>query len=320
MSEKTFKYPSLILALAAGSTLMACGGGGGGGGGPSSDAKAALAGVAALSIAQTGVGLASDAEEDQDFKSLSKATEEVECDSGSQTITDDVGPGPSGDQASPYHDGSFTRTTIAANNCRVSFNESGFSFDSLTDGDVEFGDANSGTVNYIVADDYLSQTSGNLFGTLNMAMNGTMHICDGCSNPEDAESDLELKAFFEMDMAFDGERFIMAMGNSLQDMLSVQSSGVAGGAGTHEINGRMKAERPGTDCSFDATYETIQPMVTQNTFTENESVVSGELDVTIAGGGTHRVVIAGGVVSVDGVTFTEEDLEALETDCEVGVE
>ncbi|ORE87308.1 hypothetical protein ATO7_09712 [Oceanococcus atlanticus] len=310
----------LSLALTAASALAACGGsggGGGGGGGVNSDTKAALAGVAALSLAQTGISMADQAEEDQQ---MAKASQTEQCDSGSLTTTDETGPGPSGNQASPYHSGDFTKSRIEADNCRLSSSEGGFSFESFTDGDIEFGDAASETVSYIVADNYVSQMSGSFFGAIDMAMDGTMHLCDGCANPEDAESDIEIKAFMNMDMTFDGQRFIMTMGSSLSDMLSMSSAGETGGTGTHVINGRMKSEVVGTSCSFDATYETIQPMVTSNTYTENETVVSGDFQITIAGSGSHRVVISNGVVSVDGVVFSEEELAAIEDDCDFGME
>lgn len=314
--DKQLNFRTLTLTLTAAGMLAACGGSGGGGGGANSETKAALAGAAVLGLAQTGISMAEESEDEQ----MAKATSSESCgDGGSVTYSDETGPGPSGAQASPYHSGDFTISKTEANQCRDSYNESGFSGSSYMDGSVEFGDAAGATVSYIVADDYVTEMSSNMFGSFDIAMDGTMHLCDGCASPEEAGADLEVKAFMNMDMEFDGQRFIMGMGSSLSDMLTMSSSGETGGTGTHVINGRMMAEVPGTDCSFDATYSTIEPMITSNAFTDEESVESGVFDVTIAGSGTHRVSISGGVVSVDGVAYTEEELAAMEQDCDIAM-
>lgn len=318
-NQGSLKLYSLILAGAASFSMAACGGSSGGGGGASSEAKAAFAGIAALSIAQTGIDLADSADDDEPGVSKaysSKATESIPCDSGSQTITDDVGSGPQGDKASPYHDGNFSRLRIEADNCRISTSAQGFSFSSRTNGKLNTGETNNGRVVYVVADNYFNKTKSSSFGTFETAFDGFMHICDGCANPQ-FNADQEMLAFIDMQLKTDEGPLNFAMGKGPKDLLSLRSSGVAGGAGEHYINGRMKTERPGKkNCSFDVTYTTEEPLITSSTYTDNETVESGLLQVKIAGGGSHTVAISGGVTSVDGVVYTEEDLAKFEDDCD----
>ena len=322
-----------VLPIAAGLLLVACGGSGGGSNGgqtpgdnSNDPVRAAVAGAAALSFAQSGISASQDADEGN---SGAKSTEQVACDSGSQTITEDTGAGPGGGIASPYHSGDFQRLITSADACRHSASGDGFNFESYIDGMLNSGEAEDGRVIYIVAsdqngnyyNDFVTEFSGSAFdGTQSTRMGGIMHLCDGCSAPEYGH-DIEMRAFMRMDLPLEQAEFSMELGGTngtdATDQLSLRMSGTQGGAGEHEIYGRMAVDVIGTGCQFDARYNTLSPLVTENTFNADERVVSGEVQVTLADGGDFNVVISNGVISVNGVTYSQAELDAFSEDCSV---
>lgn len=329
--QRTIQFS--LLPLTAG-LLMACGGSGGGNsdgpqtGDGSDPVRAAVAGAAALSFAQSGISASREAQEQDSTKS----TEQVPCDSGSQTITDDTGAGPSGGLASPFHSGDFARTVISADDCRNSASGEDFSFESYTDGMMQTGEAENGRVLYMLAsdlegnyyNDFVMEVSGSAFdGEQATRMGGIMHLCDGCSSPQHGH-DMEMRAFMRLSATFDQSEFAIEMGGTdatdATDQLDLRMSGSEGGSGQHEIYGRMAVDVVGSDCQFDARYNTISPLVTQNTFTADERVVSGEVQVTLKNGGDFNVVIANDVVSVNGVSYSQAELAAFGDACNAALE
>lgn len=311
-----------LLIIGASAVLLAACSSSSGGGGASEEERAAFAGIAALGIAKFGIDMIDDFD-DGDVGAFSavatKNTEQLPCDSGQQSFTDDTGPGPSGGEASPFHSGTFDRVRIEADDCRLSAN----GFSSRTDGIFEVGEAEGGSVAYFRASDlsgsldgfFTSESSG-FGGGIFSRQRGLMHVCDECSSPQHG-STFELLAFLRSEMRFGDEfdgRF--TMGNSVDDRLDMRFTGQMGGQGQSEIYGRLGFEMAGNPCSFDAVYDTISPIVTENSFTENEVVTGGELNIDMVGGGSFNVQIANNTITVNGVTYTEAELEALAARCD----
>lgn len=314
--------PSLIAITAV--TLSACGGGSGSGGGGGSSLtsqdQAAVAALGASGFANAGLAASEQGEPDDDsspqpFQATPRNSQSMPCDSGSQTTTESTGAGPT-NLSSPFHSGQFELIEINAQNCVISMSEQGFSFSSSTDGQFTVGTAEGESVMFVEAVNYQQSMSSNFqeFGDIELAMNGILHSCEGCSSPQSG-GDFELVAALEQRFSFGGTAPVdLAFGDGFSAPFILSSSGVQGGAGETTLTGRMAVNQSGTNCGFDAVYETVSPIITENAFTENERAIAGELNVT-ADGTTHRVEFQGNVVLVDGQPFDQSRIEELQNTC-----
>lgn len=322
-----------LLSAAFCMTLAACGGSSGGGGSsalPEQD-RAVVAGLVGLGVAQAGLDTGMEAGEEGEPAGLTLSARTAPaprlddpnpCDSGSTSITEGLAAGPS-ELDSPYHDGQFDRVRISANDCRIESGGGGFSFFSRTDGVFEFGEAEGGDVFYFRAADssdsiegfYQMESSGDFIGNMNVRMRGLAHGCDGCSSPEHG-GQFELVSFLRIEQTLDGNSMSFIQGDSLGSPLEMRFTGTEGGTGESVINGRLGFSMTGNPCSFDAVYETVNPLTTVNSFTENETITGGELNISMVGGGSYNVQFLGpDSVMVNGTMLTEADLQRLEEQC-----
>lgn len=325
-----------LLSLALGVTLTACGGSGGsssrGGAALPEHDRAVMAGLAGASMAQVGIGVAGDIEGSEPVQPMSGSgdvtprvgtLDEPElCTSGSQTLLERTGPSPA-ELPSPYFAGEFEQTVIDADACRFSFSGGGMSFSSYTDGVFEIGYAENEKVMYFRAADatgdiggfYHSSMSGS-GGMPNMDIKtrGIVHVCEGCSAPEHG-SEFEMLAFLRTEQAIENTSMNIIMGDSLAEPLQMRSSGTVGGQGERVLNGRMGFSMRGNPCAFDAIYETISPLIVRNHDLENETIIGGELAITMVGGDTYDVTFGDGIVMVNGSELSEADMQRLQRHC-----
>lgn len=227
------------------------------------------------------------------------------------------------DVGSPYFNGAMPVDVIIANNCRESRSGQGFSFSSRMDGRLTVGSAEDGAVAYVkasdlgndpdVGDPYITTVMSSGASNTDTSFNfrGLMHICERCASPQEGGT-TELTGYFEGGFSINGNSFEIGFGDSTTAPLNVV---VTENASTTEtaINGRLAFD-DGGQCAFDANYTTISPIVTM---TGDDGLPnSGELDVTVEGANPIRIVFNGdGSATIDGQTYTAEQLSALGDEC-----
>lgn len=321
-----------LLSLALGVALTACGGSGSssrGGGALTEQDKAAAAGLLALGVADTGLGMVADAHDELQsggeevtprMATFANGGQESFCTTGTQVITEGIEDGPA-ELASPYHGGKFEQMRIQADACNVVVSAEGFSFSSYTDGVFEFGSADAERVTYFRAADanddiagfYQMRTTGLL--DLNMKMRGVAHVCDGCASPEHG-MDFEMISFLRVEQVTGGRKMTMLQGESLDTPFQMRSKGALGGTGQREIEGRLGFTMQGNPCNFDAVYETLSPLMVENNMTDDEAIIGGELRIKIVGGETYHMEFLGkDTVMLNGAVLTEADLQRLHRQC-----
>lgn len=157
-------------------------------------------------------------------------------------------------------------------------------------------------------------------------LRGEFYACNGCVggdlNEFNGAVDLDTTAVGFLDMAFDFDTqqnngsFAITLGESLTTPFELQTTDVGNDDAKVDINGRFAADSDEGACSFDVTYETIEPPTVQDFSTGDPTTVNGEIDVTFNDSGTeHRVEYDGnGNVFVDG-EFVELS-DDVEDDCD----
>jgi|UPI0005C15AE5 hypothetical protein len=305
-----------ILIACSSIALFGCGGGGGGGGATSTE-KAAAAGVTAKLAAKFGQ-IASD-QVDDESSTQSLSTKQVEScgQSGTRNET-------SGSRSSPFLSSNITTERTVANDCRTSESGDGFSSSSREDGIQEFGEAEGGAVSYLRASDidddpatggpFILEASGSGGGqqfNLSARFQGELNICEGCSSPTQGGTQ-ELLGYFSFQISGNqAPNFSASFGDGPDAPIALITT-EAGSTTTTSIDGRFGFD-DGSDCNFNADYDTISPIITEN---DTGRTTGGELDVSIDGGESVRVVFnSDGSATINGETFTAEELAALEDDC-----
>lgn len=279
-------------------------------------AGGALIAASAPALVSTGTG----GGDDEKAMATSTSTKDAQpCGNGGTldqfSSSEDVG--------SPYFNGAMPVDVIIADNCRESQSGQGFSFSSRMDGRLTVGSAEDGAVTYVrasdlgndpdVGDPYIAtvMSSGASNSDTSFNFRGLMHICERCASPQEGGT-TELTGYFEGGFSINGNSFEIGFGESTAAPLNVV---VTENASTTEtaINGRLAFD-DGEQCAFDADYTTISPIVTM---TGDDGLPnSGELDVAVEGANPIRIVFIGdGSATIDGQTYTAEQLSALADEC-----
>lgn len=149
-----------------------------------------------------------------------------------------------------------------------------------------------------------------------MRMRGLMRVCTGCTgdlstftgNPEDAA----VSMYMQMSPSGSDSGRVVELGKGPDTPFSMVSRAdqPAAGQTETELSGRIASSaNDGSGCDFDVTYETVTPLVREQSTDRPDS---GELNVTVAGSGeTHNVEVIEGTVFVDG---EEQDVTDLACD------
>lgn len=160
-------------------------------------------------------------------------------------------------------------------------------------------------------------TSGS--GSDLMRMRGLMRVCTGCTgdlstftgNPEDAA----VSMYTRMSPSNSDNGRLVELGEGPDAPFSMISRAdrPAAGQTETELSGRIASPgNGGSDCDFDVTYETVNPLVRDQGVDGPEALVAGTLKVTVEGSGeTHTVEVSNGTVLVDG---EEQDVTDLACD------
>lgn len=344
MQNPWIKTGALALSALA---IAACGGGGGGGGDdggggdgggdgggePSAETRdqaAATASIANL-FAKAGVAAANQVDEMDDEATTQSLTvkDAVSCGAGGTidetTTTENVG--------SPFAENLSVMTTIA-DNCRESGSGDGVTFSSRQDGILAVGEAEGGAVSYLRASDingdpasggpFIIQASGNTpqgnFET-DGAFQGELNVCDNCASPTQGGTQ-EIIGYLEASFsggslpgAGDIPDFTSTFGDGPDSPVTLIAKDM--GATTETtIDGRFGFDDGGA-CDFMSTYETVDPLITDN---ETGVTESGRLNVTTGGATLDVRFLGGGSVSVNGETYTAEELAALNDNCKAALD
>lgn len=329
MTSNPIRLTGATICIAA---LTACGGGGGSGGGGGNalnqDEQAAVAAFGAKLFASAAQGFANNTSPDDDAEEAAlRAKQQQECNdsdgsfSTSGPTTEDVN--------SPYtSDGSLSVSRYEADNCRNSFSGNGFSSESLQDGLFLEGSAESGAVAFFqtselgtepaTSDPYITESSSSGNPGISSELRALMHVCDGCSMPPNGE-DFALQAYLDGDFDFGEDAFSFQYGRDSSTPLVVSELDTGGGTRETEINGFL-AFSFADGCAFEADYETVDPLLTENAGTENEQFVGGRLALDVNGENVDVEFQQDGAVLVDGERFTEADFEEIDERCDFAIE
>jgi hypothetical protein len=318
---------STLIVLSA-FALAGCGGdgggGGGGGGGDGTAQKAATAGITARLAAKIGEAAADQADDEDDSSTQSLRTKQAEACSDGGSIAQTTA-----SRSSPFLSSDITVERTVADNCRESSSGDGFSSSSRQDGILELGEAEQGTVQYIRASDIdddpasgspfilqSSFSSSQTSSSFNARLQGELNICDGCSSPTMGGTQ-ELLGYFSFSFEGDGAPgFSATYGDGPNDPIALIST-IGESTTATSIDGRFGFD-DGADCSVTAVYDTISPIITE---TETGLTTSGELEVAFDSGEPVRVVFnSDGSATINGETFTAEDLAQIEDKCASSLE
>ena len=314
---------STLIVLSA-FALAGCGGDGGGGGGGGTAQKAATAGITARLAAKIGEAAADQADDEDDSSTQSLRTKQAEACSDGGSIAQTTA-----SRSSPFLSSDITVERTVADNCRESSSGDGFSSSSRQDGILELGEAEQGTVQYIRASDIdddpasgspfilqSSFSSSQTSSSFNARLQGELNICDGCSSPTMGGTQ-ELLGYFSFSFEGDGAPgFSATYGDGPNDPIALIST-IGESTTATSIDGRFGFD-DGADCSVTAVYDTISPIITE---TETGLTTSGELEVAFDSGEPVRVVFnSDGSATINGETFTAEDLAQIEDKCASSLE
>lgn len=309
--------------------LLGCssGSGSGGGGGLSVNEKAAAAAFGGAFIALDARDFAGQVGDDDDdeggifdaasavMKSARVVAKSAEPCSDGGSLSEEAG------TAESLYAGTITTERVVAVNCKQSIPQANFSAE--TDGIIEFGEAENGAVFFFKAsgasgdpdngDQYTSVTNAPGFSS-DIKMRGLMNICDGCSAPQEG-GNLEQEVFLDARFLLEGSDFTLQFGRRSDEPLRFVGT-TSGNTGTGTIDGLLAVNVAGTPCAFSADYETVEPLAFEGLNGNNERIVGGVLNVAIDGGSPIEVVFQeDGSLIVDGETYTEADLDALDEEC-----
>lgn len=309
------------IVIACGSVALFGCGGGGGGSGDNETQKAATASVAAKLASKVGQVASNQAEDENATQSL-RTKQSQSCDQGEITET-------SASRESPFLSSSLSTERAVADECRTSDSGDGFSSSSRRDGILEFGEAEGGAVGYIRASDinddpatggpFVIEASGSGNGQqfdFSARFQGELNICDGCSSPTQGGTQ-ELLGYFSFSTEGNQAPNISStFGNGPDDPVTLISTD-SGSITETSIDGRF-GFTDGRDCDVRAVYDTISPIITEN---ETGRTTGGELDVRFDDAPPIRVAFnSDGSATIDGETFTAEELAVLENDCASALE
>ncbi|WP_420429425.1 hypothetical protein [Algiphilus sp.] len=293
------------------------GGGNGGGNGGTAETRDQAAQEGAIAtllakVASTAASQADDADDSNSTQSLSTKQQDG-CVQTSES-TEDVG--------SPFAS-PLSVTTTTADDCRDSGQGDGFSFSSRQDGVLAVGEAENGNVIYIRASDisgdptsggpYILQVESTFNGqttSQDVELRGELNVCDNCASPTRG-GNLELIGYLSSSFAGNNvPAFSSTFGTGPNDPATII---INEGSQTTEtrIDGPFEFSDNGS-CDVSTDYETVDPIITDNS---SGQIQSGRLNVTVDGESFVVVYNGDGSVTVNGETYTAQELAALNSDC-----
>lgn len=305
------------------------GGGNGGGGEPDTETRnqaAATASIASL-FSKAGVSVADQANDmDDEATTQSLTMKAVEPCSAGGTI--DRQPPANEDVGSPFAS-SLTITRTVATNCQIEQSGDGSPSTSFENGILVNGEAENGAVIYFRASDtgdnpasgepYVLETSGSTPQgdfDISFVAQGELNICDNCASPTQGGTQ-EILGY--ADFSFSGGSFpgapeIPAISTTFGDGPDNPVTLIAkdmGATTETTIDGPFGFDDGGA-CNFTSDYETISPLITDNS---SGLTTGGQVNIT-TGGSTFDVVYnSDGSITVNGETYTVEELAELNQDC-----
>ncbi|WP_421717858.1 hypothetical protein [Algiphilus sp.] len=268
-------------------------------------------------VASTAANQADDADDTNTTQSLSTKQQDG-CVQISESI-EDVG--------SPFAE-TLAVTTTTADDCRDSGEGNGVSLSSRQDGIIAVGEAENGNVTYIRASDisgdpasggpYILQFESNFGGqttSQDVELRGELNLCDNCASPTQG-GNLELIGYLSSSFAGnDLSAFSSAFGTGPNDPATII---INEGAQTTETRIDGPFEFSDNDsCDVSTDYETLDPIITDNS---TGQVQSGRLNVTVDGESFEIVYNGDGSVTVNGRTYTAQELATLNDACTAALE
>ncbi|MEQ9010388.1 hypothetical protein [Algiphilus sp.] len=218
--------------------------------------------------------------------------------------------------------------TTTADHCRDSGQGEGFSFSSGQNGILALGEAEGGNVVYIRASDisgdpasggpYIQQFESN-FGrqttSHDVELRGELNLCDNCASPTQG-GNLELIGYLSSSFAGnDLSAFSSAFGTGPSDQATTIIN--EGGQTTETLIDGPFEFSDNDSCDVSTDYESLDPIITDNS---TGQVQSGRLNVTVDGSSFEVVYNGDGSVTVNGRTYTAQELATLNDACTAALE
>jgi hypothetical protein len=194
-------------------------------------------------------------------------------------------------------------------------------FGHSPDGTVFFGETTPGPGQSADDGPYIATMDWSGFMSMHQESQMYVHMCNGCpelGGGSNAEMHLFADVKIEMEMPEEPPIDIhFRWGYNSSDRAHVQMMDIGSGTVEYQIDGFMAFEDKENGCQFAADFDTVDPIILQGLGTEQISATGGELHMTPEGGGNTVQVVyhSDGSATVNGTTYTQEELWGMVDDC-----